>query len=56
MYGNKMNIHVRCINGYFMAGFARFMFVKDVIKPPNDNLVMNLIVNQMKIPEEKRGK
>ena len=37
-----------------MSGHATFFFVKEVVKPQNNILVMNMIANQMKIPEDKR--
>ena len=41
----------REIDGFFISGFATFLFVKELVKPQNNMLLMNIISNQLKVPE-----
>ena len=44
----------REVDGFFISGFATFLFVKEMVKPQNSVLIMNVISNQLRVPEEKR--
>ena len=44
----------REIDGFFISGFATFLFVKELVKPQNNMLLMNIISNQLKVPEDQK--
>ena len=44
----------REVDGFFISGFATCLFVKEMVKPQNSVLIMNVISNQLRVPEEKR--
>ena len=46
----------REVDGFFISGLATFLFVKEVVKPQNNILLMNIVANQMKIPENQKRK